>query len=56
MSMFTVSSYEASRHKKPADRLAKAPFSQEVFAAFLNEIANLELAIVITELDVKEYE
>jgi endo-1,4-beta-xylanase len=36
--------------------LAKSPFSQEVFAAFLNDIANLELAIVISELDVKEYD
>jgi endo-1,4-beta-xylanase len=34
--------------------LAKSPFVPEVFARFLQEIANLGLSIVITELDVKE--
>jgi endo-1,4-beta-xylanase len=35
--------------------LAKAPFSQKVFAAFLKDIADMGFAIVITELDVKEH-
>ena len=36
--------------------LAKSPFSQKVFGDFLQEIANLGLQIVITELDVKEHD
>lgn len=36
--------------------LAKSPFSQKVFGDFLQEIANFGLQIVITELDVKEYD
>jgi endo-1,4-beta-xylanase len=36
--------------------LAKSPFSQKVFGDFLQEIANLGLQIVISELDVKEHD
>jgi len=36
--------------------LSKGPFSPKVFGDFLQEIANLGLQIVITELDVKEYD
>ena len=36
--------------------LSKGPFSQQVFGDFLQEIANLGLQIVITELDVREHD
>jgi endo-1,4-beta-xylanase len=36
--------------------LAKRPFTAKVFADFLQDIANFGLGIVITELDVKEYD
>lgn len=36
--------------------LAKGPFSQQVFASFLRELADLDLFIVISELDVKEHD
>jgi endo-1,4-beta-xylanase len=36
--------------------LAKGPFSEKAFAAFLQDIADLGLEIVISELDVKEHD
>jgi endo-1,4-beta-xylanase len=36
--------------------LSKGPFSPKVFGDFLQEIANLGLEIIISELDVKEYD
>lgn len=36
--------------------LGKAPFSEKVFSDFLGEVAAFDLQIVITELDVKEYD